>query len=284
MSLIRECASFGPSIFFSNPTASVMIKPTFGYDLRSNTLMIQGVAFEPRLEDIGTPAQRSRLVRQVHDLYVDKAVTYWPTTQTEITGDGKLSITEAMANLIGVTFDDKQNHDQRSTPLRSGPEFNEITKAAHYNSHPSGVEAKHLLRLMPFNLGTAMKYVLRAGLKGDAKLKDLKKAEFYVLDELENRTAEEISPRNYRIGTDLVEKIVNHRVLIHETEDGRGNKYAPQDTLQNEAIKAVWHAAVDLDDLPGVTGALSSVRAMIAEAESLADTSTPTESPTEHAS
>lgn len=64
-----------------------------------------------------------------------------------------------------------------------------INHPHQYNNHPSGVEAVEICRHMNFNLGSAFKYVLRRGEKveagmerGEAVLKDLKKALWYVKD------------------------------------------------------------------------------------------------------
>ena len=54
----------------------------------------------------------------------------------------------------------------------------------HYTSHPSGVECIQITRHMNFNLGNALKYIWRAGLKGDA-IEDLEKARFYINDEIQ---------------------------------------------------------------------------------------------------
>lgn len=59
-----------------------------------------------------------------------------------------------------------------------------VNHPSHYTSHPSGVEAIQVTRWMNFNLGNAMKYIWRAGLKNDA-IEDLRKAEFYIKDEIE---------------------------------------------------------------------------------------------------
>ena len=59
-----------------------------------------------------------------------------------------------------------------------------VNHPAHYTSHPSGVEAIDITRHMKFNLGNAVKYIWRAGLKGDS-IEDLQKARFYISDELE---------------------------------------------------------------------------------------------------
>lgn len=56
----------------------------------------------------------------------------------------------------------------------------------HYKSHPSGVEAITVTRHMGFNIGNAMKYLWRAGLKADnSAIQDLKKAIWYLEDEIE---------------------------------------------------------------------------------------------------
>lgn len=54
-----------------------------------------------------------------------------------------------------------------------------VNHPKHYNSHPSGVECIDIVEYFPFNVGNAIKYLWRAGMKGDA-LEDLKKARWYV--------------------------------------------------------------------------------------------------------
>lgn len=56
----------------------------------------------------------------------------------------------------------------------------------HYNTHPSGVECIHVIEHFPFNVGTAMKHLWRAGLKpGSPVLQDLEKAKRYIDFEIE---------------------------------------------------------------------------------------------------
>lgn len=64
-----------------------------------------------------------------------------------------------------------------------------VNHPRHYNNHPSGVECLTIVRHMGFNLGNAVKYIWRADLKGDA-LEDLRKAAFYIADEIAKREAE----------------------------------------------------------------------------------------------
>jgi hypothetical protein len=55
-----------------------------------------------------------------------------------------------------------------------------INHPPHYTSHPSGVECITVTEHMNFNLGNAVKYIWRAGLKSEAALVDLEKARWYV--------------------------------------------------------------------------------------------------------
>jgi hypothetical protein len=58
-----------------------------------------------------------------------------------------------------------------------------VNHPSHYKSHPSGVEAIEITRHMNFNLGNAIKYIWRAGLKSNT-IEDLQKARFYIEDEI----------------------------------------------------------------------------------------------------
>jgi len=55
---------------------------------------------------------------------------------------------------------------------------------SHYRSHPSGVECIEITKHMNFCLGNAIKYIWRAGQKGDI-IEDLKKANWYITTEIE---------------------------------------------------------------------------------------------------
>lgn len=61
-----------------------------------------------------------------------------------------------------------------------------VNHPAHYTSHPSGIECIQITRWMNFNMGNVIKYVWRAGNKGNA-LEDLKKARWYLDDEIKRR-------------------------------------------------------------------------------------------------
>lgn len=59
--------------------------------------------------------------------------------------------------------------------------YEHVNHPPHYNKHPSGIECIDVIEHMPFNTGTAMKYLWRAGLKpGQESEQDLKKAIWYT--------------------------------------------------------------------------------------------------------
>lgn len=66
-----------------------------------------------------------------------------------------------------------------------------VNHPPHYTSDPSGVECIQITRHRNFNVGNAIKYLWRAGLKKDGELsdtaktiEDLYKSIFYIEDEI----------------------------------------------------------------------------------------------------
>ena len=59
-----------------------------------------------------------------------------------------------------------------------------VDHPSHYVNHPSGIECIEVVEYMNFNLGNAVKYIARAGKKGDA-IEDLSKAAWYLTHEIE---------------------------------------------------------------------------------------------------
>ena len=59
-----------------------------------------------------------------------------------------------------------------------------VNHPPHYTTHPSGVECITVTEHMNFNLGNAVKYIWRAGLKSEAVITDLEKAAWYVNREI----------------------------------------------------------------------------------------------------
>jgi hypothetical protein len=63
----------------------------------------------------------------------------------------------------------------------------------HYNANPSGVECIDVVEHMPFNVGNAVKYLWRAGHKGNL-LEDLRKAAWYIEREIQRQSSPVPSP------------------------------------------------------------------------------------------
>lgn len=59
--------------------------------------------------------------------------------------------------------------------IRGPQDFDPVDRPKHYNSHPSGIETVVVTEHMSAMLGSAIKYVWRRGMKGDAA-QDLMKA------------------------------------------------------------------------------------------------------------
>lgn len=59
-----------------------------------------------------------------------------------------------------------------------------VNHPQHYNKHPSGYECIDIVRHMNFDLGNAIKYIWRAGIKSDNAVEDLRKAIWYLEDEI----------------------------------------------------------------------------------------------------
>jgi len=60
-----------------------------------------------------------------------------------------------------------------------------VNHPKHYTSDPSGVECIEIVRHRNYNIGNAIKYLWRAGLKNEDKhTEDLRKAIFYIQDEI----------------------------------------------------------------------------------------------------
>jgi len=68
-------------------------------------------------------------------------------------------------------FEEEKTHDAVNHPT-------------HYNVHPSGIECIQITEHMNFCLGSAIKYLWRAGLKSGNTAQDLEKAVWYINREL----------------------------------------------------------------------------------------------------
>lgn len=59
-----------------------------------------------------------------------------------------------------------------------------VNHPPHYTAHPSGVEAITITEHYNFNVGNAIKYLWRAGLKTKSPIEDLRKAAWYINREI----------------------------------------------------------------------------------------------------
>jgi hypothetical protein len=59
-----------------------------------------------------------------------------------------------------------------------------VNHPKHYNSHPANIECIDVVEHLTFNVGNAIKYLWRAGSKGDA-ITDLSKACWYIEREIQ---------------------------------------------------------------------------------------------------
>jgi hypothetical protein len=101
--------------------------------------------------------------------------------------DEAVKINVPLAELKPGTFSDAtpKIHLSEAVHWRTGTlGYDKVQRPEHYNVHPSGIECIEITRHMSFNAGNAVKYIWRAGLKSKDILTDLKKALWYIQDEI----------------------------------------------------------------------------------------------------
>lgn len=90
-----------------------------------------------------------------------------------------------------------------------------VNHPIHYNSHPSGVEAIDICEMTSFNIGNAIKYVMRADHK-NSKLQDLEKALWYIKREMMNKTILDFSNNTSNIDKRIfgyaLDRIIEHTI------------------------------------------------------------------------
>ncbi|OAV28996.1 DUF3310 domain-containing protein [Moraxella catarrhalis] len=81
-----------------------------------------------------------------------------------------------------MTYSTNDEVIYQSNPFTGDP----VNHPSHYTSDPSGIECIQITRHRNFNIGNAIKYLWRAGLKdGNSDIQDLQKAVWYIQDEIE---------------------------------------------------------------------------------------------------
>lgn len=106
----------------------------------------------------------------------------------------------------------------------------QINHPKHYTSDPSGIECIDITRHRNFNIGNAIKYLWRAGLKEDKdrklidkQVEDLNKAVWYLIDEI-HRLGGRCTVKTDSINTCLPidnENIINATLNYHEKINGQ---------------------------------------------------------------
>ena len=107
---------------------------------------------------------------------------------------GELDIVEeARDTLLNEIKDlrDKVFNNLTDTKEEDNKEHDAVNHPKHYTSHPSGVECIEITRHYNFDIGNAIKYLWRAGLKKEQGLSDVekeiedcKKAIWYINDHI----------------------------------------------------------------------------------------------------
>ena len=131
------------------------------------------------------------LIKEAEKLYkqIDKAQVHLINARLKNDEECKKSaISEmetAMCDVMQLLkcFIDRKDKEQKT---------DSVNHPAHYNSHPSGIECIEIVRHHNFNIGNAIKYLRRAGLKheegmsdNEKQIEDLRKALFYISDEIQ---------------------------------------------------------------------------------------------------
>ena len=109
---------------------------------------------------------------------------------------GELDIVEEARNtLLNEIKDlrDKVFNTLTDTKEENNREHDAVNHPKHYTSHPSGVECIEITRHYNFDIGNAIKYLWRAGLKKEQGLSDIekeiedcKKAIWYINDHIKH--------------------------------------------------------------------------------------------------
>lgn len=106
----------------------------------------------------------------------------------------------------------------------------QVNHPRHYTSDPSGIECIDITRHRNFNIGNAIKYLWRAGLKEDKdrklidkQVEDLNKAVWYLVDEI-HRLGGRCTVKTDSINTCLPidnESIIDAALNYHEKINGQ---------------------------------------------------------------
>ena len=132
---------------------------------------VKVVKQQGRLVDYEAPIGSVGKILDTYDCGDDCGLTYFVESDSFKYGFGK-----------------KQNtwwFEGDNLELLSNEDQDVVNHPKHYTSDPSGIECIQVTRHRNFNIGNAMKYLWRNGLKdSDAQTQDLRKAIWYIEDEI----------------------------------------------------------------------------------------------------
>lgn len=112
-----------------------------------------------------------------------------------------------------------------------------------YNSHPSGVEAIVICEHLTFNVGNAVKYLFRAGIKTPDPIEDLKKAAWYIARELWRLTKKPGAEELFRSECDALRRHIGEQDA--ELADYEKTVAALREQLREEQARRAKYQAVD---------------------------------------
>jgi len=167
-------------------------------DERSRQEYNSGIALPSENEWRITAARSSGLAEAAK---IARALGFTHKSQAEAVGDGA-AVGRFPRLIPGPNAEDSQRSDLRREGSRSITQQprddlmagDSVLHPSHYTSDPSGIECITITRHRNFDIGNAIKYLWRAGLKGSdsasrsvtsKQVEDLNKAIFYINDEIE---------------------------------------------------------------------------------------------------
>lgn len=176
--------------------------PSVGQKHGSYTLILAAnkALRQPKVGDIWVCQEGAVLVFSISDIGVEYL---WQDTPYEFVVDSRsaedwhknFDYKENIFDCEGLKDDDpklykkikeqKQMFESLSLKKKEATQ-DPVNHPSHYTSDPSGIECIQITRHRNFNIGNAIKYLWRAGLKdGNSDIQDLQKAVWYIQDEIE---------------------------------------------------------------------------------------------------
>jgi hypothetical protein len=111
-----------------------------------------------------------------------------PSPSTYEINEERLNLFSTGESLFPISEDfDPSTVVVSESSLQKEDKLDLVNNPPHYRKHPSGVECIQITRHMCFNLGNAIKYIWRCDEKTPDPIFDLRKAIFYLEDEIKLR-------------------------------------------------------------------------------------------------